>query len=599
MALVIGNGDYRHGASLRNPVNDAGLMAATLQELGFEVILQKDAGRIQIAQAVADFWSRLSEYDVALFYYAGHGVQIDGINYLIPVDAELKDKNMVAFEAISVNDIVSKFDYYTDNTNIIILDACRHNPFRAWTRGNERGFVAMKPASGTLIAFATSEGETADDGAGNHGLYTEKLVQQMKMPQSVESVFKNTRREVESASNYRQSPQEWTKLVGDFYFLPSQDMSPGEPLPPEIGTPESILEYGSIQLTTELTGQLYLDGNPLTPITANTRVPVNKVTAGPHTLELRGEENWSRHIHIAKDQTLELTIEKKALPPTDNKPAGVDYGIEMVFVQGGTFTMGCTGEQGSDCEDDEKPAHQVTLSDYYIGKYEVTVGQFKQFIDATGYRTDAEKGGGSYLWNGKKWEIKESVTWRCNAEGNTRPVSENGHPVIHVSWNDATEYCKWLSRQTGKNYRLPTEAEWEYAARSRGKAYKYSWGNGGPSGNIADESAKKVFSDWSVWKGYDDGYVYTAPVGKFNANDLGLHDMSGNVWEWCSDWYGALYYSASPVSNPWGPSDGTHRVVRGGSWGDGPRGCRVSSRSRGTPDLRYDGNGFRLAMDSE
>lgn len=138
---------------------------------------------------------------------------------------------------------------------------------------------------------------------------------------------------------------------------------------------------------------------------------------------------------------------------------------EMVLVKGGTFMMGCTKEQGSDCFDHEKPAHKVTLADFWIGKYPVTLEQFEAFMKDSGYQTDAEKEGSSRVWDGKDWKSIEGVNWRCNVKGDIRPSREKDHPVIHVSWNDAAAFHAWLSEQTGKPFRLPSEAEWEYAAR--------------------------------------------------------------------------------------------------------------------------------------
>ena len=266
----------------------------------------------------------------------------------------------------------------------------------------------------------------------------------------------------------------------------------------------------------------------------------------------------------------------------------------MVFVKGGTFQMG-----SSDGQDDEKSVHTVTVSDFWMGKYEVTVTEFEKFVSETGYQTDAEKGDGSYCWTGSAWEKKAGVNWRCDAQGNVRRSSELNHPVIRVSWNDAVAYCDWLSRKTGKTYRLPTEAEWEYAARSGGKNYKYSWGNFGPEGkrggNVADESAKRVWNCSWAWEGYDDGFAFTAPVGSFDPNELGLYDMTGNVWEWCEDWYDAKYYQKSPQNDPKGPSSGDYRVLRGGSWYDRPIDVRCAyRRGHGAPDARNYGGGFRV-----
>ncbi|RQV94580.1 hypothetical protein EH221_07275 [bacterium] len=266
---------------------------------------------------------------------------------------------------------------------------------------------------------------------------------------------------------------------------------------------------------------------------------------------------------------------------------------EMVYVKGGTFIM---GDVRGDGDSDEKPAHHVTVSDFRMGKYEVTVAEFDKFISETGYQTDAEKNDGSYFLMGSELEKKASVNWRCDEQGNPRKASELNHPVIHVSWNDADAYCNWLSNKTGAKYRLPTEAEWEYAARSRGKNYKYAWGNFDPEGrkggNIADESSKRALGWSDIWKGYDDGYVLTAPVGSFEPNELGLYDMTGNVWEWCWDWYGR--YSSSSQTNPTGPSSGTYRVLRGGSWNNAPINMRCTNRNINLPGNRDNSNGFRF-----
>jgi formylglycine-generating enzyme required for sulfatase activity len=222
---------------------------------------------------------------------------------------------------------------------------------------------------------------------------------------------------------------------------------------------------------------------------------------------------------------------------------------EMVFVEGGTFTMGCASEQGEDCFDDEKPAHQVTLSNYYIGKYEVTQAQWK-----------AVMGNNPSYFSG------------CD-----------NCPVEQVSWDDVQEFIRKLNAKTGKNYRLPTEAEWEYAARggNRSQGYKYSGSNS--VGNVA-------------W--YDDNSGYkTHPVGTKQANELGIYDMNGNVWEWCQDWYDN--YNSGSQTNPNGASSGSYRVSRGGSWFGNARYVRVSDRGNGTPGFRFNFLGFRLACSSK
>lgn len=268
---------------------------------------------------------------------------------------------------------------------------------------------------------------------------------------------------------------------------------------------------------------------------------------------------------------------------------------DLVFIQGGAFKMG-----SEDGDSDEKPVHTVTLSDFYLGKYEVTVGEFRRFVEDEGYKTDAEKAGSSRAYEDNKWVNKAGRNWRHDPEGN--PASEN-YPVINVNWNDAVAYCVWMSKKSGQTYRLPTEAEWEYAAGNGPKHTKFSWGNGDPTGkcggSLADEQGAVHF-EWpksisNIFVGYNDGYSTTAPVGSFKANELGLQDMTGNVWEWCSDWYGSDYYTYSPSANPKGATSGSVRVMRGGSWGYSPQNCRVANRGNGPPSDRYSCIGFRLA----
>lgn len=218
IALVFGNAEYGEKSSLKNPVNDANLMEATLKELGFDVIKRTNAGLNVMRDAVREFSRKLSQYNVGLFYYAGHGMQIDGINYLIPTDAILKEPSDCKYEAVPVDFVTEEFSKYPENTNIVILDACRNNPYRSWVRGGETGFKAISPTSGTIISFATAAGSTAIDGTSANGLFTEELAKQMVIPQPIESVFKKTRVEVRKRSNEMQVPMEWTNLNGEFYF---------------------------------------------------------------------------------------------------------------------------------------------------------------------------------------------------------------------------------------------------------------------------------------------------------------------------------------------------------------------------------------------
>lgn len=272
----------------------------------------------------------------------------------------------------------------------------------------------------------------------------------------------------------------------------------------------------------------------------------------------------------------------------------------MVLVPAGEFLMGSQDEEG---QKDEHPRHRVALTAFFLDKYEVTNRLFQHFVHQTGHQTTAEQQGrAKALVEGKSWEYVKGASWRKPEAGTTVFDSNRAeHPVVSVSWDDAQAYCRWLGK------RLPTEAEFEYATRA-GTETEYWWGNGSPGlrrvANIADESAKRQYSDWPIMTGYDDGYVRTAPVGSFEANSFGLYDMTGNVFEWTADWYDEQYYSVSPQRDPKGPSDGEERVIRGGSWKCSPNCVRSAFRFKGVPTSRstYSATsylGFRCAQDAK
>jgi uncharacterized protein (TIGR02145 family) len=225
IALVIGNGNYLIG-SLANPENDARAMKTALQNVGFEVIEYENLNQGQIKKAIDEFGEKMKTYDVGLFYYAGHGIQSNGYNYLIPVDAQLTNEKQVEYDCVQADRVLALMEGSGTKVNIIILDACRNNPFeRSWTRSTTgRGLAFMNAPSGTLIAYATSPGSTASDGSGENGLYTSAILESIKIPDiTILQMFQNVRRIVTQISNKGQVPWESTSLIGDFYFLGSED----------------------------------------------------------------------------------------------------------------------------------------------------------------------------------------------------------------------------------------------------------------------------------------------------------------------------------------------------------------------------------------
>lgn len=238
-------------------------------------------------------------------------------------------------------------------------------------------------------------------------------------------------------------------------------------------------------------------------------------------------------------------------------------GMEFVLVKGGCFAI---GDSVGDGDVNERPVHEACVSDFYLGKYEVTNEQFKKF---------KEHNSGS-------------------SEGLT--LDGEKQPVVNVSWEDAGAYARWLSQKSGQTYRLPTEAEWEYAARA-GSKLSHFWGNTPDEAckyaNVADITAKKLRPKWTTFF-CDDSFTVSAPVGSFTANGYGLNDMLGNVWEWCEDVYNSEAYGKLPKDNPVYQGSGEYRVMRGGGWSNGPLGIRSSHRVGLSPDFGHHALGFRL-----
>ena len=221
-ALVIGNSEYKVG-SLRNPANDAQDMAGSLGKLGFDVILKLNAGQEQMEQAISDFGRQLYQGGVGLFYYAGHGVQVGGENYLIPVNATIESESDVRYKAVNIGQLLGKMGEARNGFNIVILDACRDNPFAKEFRSSSRGLAVVNSASvkGSLIAYATSPGKVASDGSDRNGLYTKHLLQHISTPGiPVEQVFKRVLQGVERDTNGKQSPWISSSFSGDFAFQP-------------------------------------------------------------------------------------------------------------------------------------------------------------------------------------------------------------------------------------------------------------------------------------------------------------------------------------------------------------------------------------------
>jgi len=499
IALVIGNSDYKV-ESLANPVNDARDVAKMLGNLGFDVTLKVNADQMTMELAIQAFGKKLHKNAVGLFYFSGHGAQHAGDNYLIPINSirKMSATEHLKYKAVNAGYVLGVMQEADNGLNIVILDACRDNPFKSFSKSLGRGLTRMASAEGTLIAYATAPGTVAWGGeAGERNSpYTKHLLRFMKQPNlPIESVLKKVRKAVIQETRKTatvQKPWYEASISDEFYF--SNAMVPPDPFPP---------------------GKVFRD-----------------------SLQVGG------------------------------------YAPEMVVIKAGSFQMGAI--QGSNY-DDEKPVHWVNIEKFAMGKYEVTVGDFRKFVNASGYKTEAEKGKGCRIYQ-REWNWVKDANWR-----NPYFSQTDNEPVVCVSWNDAIAYTEWLTQQTGKHYRLPSESEWEYAARA-GTKTKYWWGNElGKNQAVCDGCGSR-------WDNKQ-----TAPVGSFRANPFDLYDTVGNVWEWCADNSHDDYKGAPSDGRVWKGGNENRRVLRGGSWVIIPGSSRAAFRYWNDRFVRDYDVGFRVA----
>jgi len=475
---VIGNGDYLNLGRLKNPVNDARRMSARLKKLGFEVLLQENVRDVdQFLTVTRQFTSKISPGSVALIYYAGHGVQVNGVNYLIPTGVKIQSEKEIPYKGLNLEDLIGSLQEGKSRLNLLILDACRDNPFVTSNRNLKRGLaIVQNQPDNFLVAYATAPGKTASDGDGDNGLYTQELIKAIETPGlGISELFMQVRRNVKQLSGGGQIPEERSVLEEQFYFNPLN-----RPIP--------------------------------TPVTLATALP--QASSAPVSFP-----------------SPRPTPEPTEVPSIEQDLLRNSLGMEFKLIPAGSFMR----ENGS----------QVTLTQsFYMQTTEVTQGQWKAVM---GNNPSHFKG-------------------------------DDNLPVEQVSWEDIQQFIAKLRNRDGSWYELPTEAEWEYAARS-GSTTAYACG----------ESERCLFQ-----MGWYDGNAEgkTHPVGQKQPNAWGLFDMHGNVQEWVQDWYGN--YPGSDVKDPQGAGSGSGRGVRGGGWDGNAQYARSAIRGEGSPGTRSNGLGFRL-----
>lgn len=641
IALIIGNSAYPDNP-LANPVNDAADVAKTFIEMGFVVEKVLDADKEQMAQAIDRFSQKLTSAKAAVFYYAGHGVQVGGDNYLIPIGftpaTQITTEDQVLYRAINAGEVLTAMEQAKVNFNLVVLDACRNNPFKGSGRGKVPGLASVNAPVGSLVMYATKAGSVAADGQNTRNSpFTTAFLKHVQTPGlDVNLLPSKITQTVGEITKGAQVPGTYMQLNSSFTFVPEIS---AEELKSLKQSQLSGLQARNAELEkqeAEMASKKALDDvlmakkqadidaldKQIAALKAKTISGTGQNSEGDldqmlaivkqkeaqknelDEMQRKAEESriarekelaqmklkaWSdknaqidadldKYNQIANSEfgkdmaqaawdnilvkyslvkgSITLGNEKRLKDAVNMHPDMISlisgFAENMVLVPGGTFQM------GSSEGDDNKPVHIVTVSDFYIGKYEVTQAQWRAIMNSS-----TSIGEPSYF------------------------NSCDDCPVEQVSWNDVQFFLQKLNQITGKKFRLPTEAEWECAAR------------GGPNSNLSGVdgyiyAGSNTISDVAWHDGNSIGKTH--PVGQKKPNELGIYDMTGNVWEWCADWYESDYYKNCPANNPQGPSSGTYRVNRGCSLDYHASSCSVAVRARNAPDGRSRIIGFRLVL---
>ncbi|RDK02788.1 hypothetical protein DLM46_11100 [Paraburkholderia lacunae] len=600
VALVIGNGaDGRYPDQVgENAPRDALAMRDQLRAYGFDVIMRIDATPQQMQQAIAEFRQRLHAGGVGLFYFAGHGMQVGDETLLIPAGIDTRSPARLIGEGVDLRSVLQAMRApRADPLNLVILDTCLSNPFSAPAK------IATPALPGnTLIAYATAPGGFAADGA-RHGVYTGALLRALAdaPSQDLHELFQQVAVKVRENTGGKQTPWMTSSLARAFHLnVPVSSVAAAqfaaatlvEPvvvlksrgiLPKDSSEQYEITFWNSIKDSNYPSDyEAYLKAYPNGRFAALAHARIDRLRAAAPSSAPAPAPPAARPAAPASAAPQEHP--RAAVPPTPTAPAATPPTVPsatpsaapaaaqrpsahpsnanetrdcatcpvMIAVPAGSFSMGSSTDDPS-----ERPVHHVTIgAPFAIGKYEVTVEQWNACADANAC---------------------QKLTPETNANKSA--------PARDLSWDDAQQYVRWLSKVTGKTYRLPTEAEWEYADRG-GTTTQYWWGDQMRKGNA---NCKDCGEPW-----HKEG---PESVGSFAPNPLGLYDMNGGVWEWVGDCWHNSYQGAPTDGRAWDTPGCDMRVIRGGSWREGSNYMLSATRFKYSAGVRQSQDGFRVVKE--
>lgn len=544
---------------------------------------------------------------MGLFFFAGQGVQYGGENYLIPSNTSIASEAFLRSRAVAMQAVMDTLNASGNSLNMVLLDACRDNPF-GWARSGSRGHTVVgQPPPGSIIVYATSAGSTAADGGGRNGVFTGELLKHRETPGvDVKDVFNRTGASVSQVSGGRQIPAIYSQFFGAASFRTGAAPA-AVPAPAATSFGTVTLAPGSLSVTVTSAATVSLLGQSV-ELPAGATLPVNNVAAGEVALAVRYADGKTenRSVRVEANRSASVSFDYKpasAAAPPQATPGSLPrtlssgqswtspVGIKFMAVPAGSFQMG--SPSGGD--DDERPVRQVSLTGFWLGATEVTQGQWQAVMGSNPSHTSYGIGSNNPV-NQVSWydilefcnrlSIKEGLTPVYSISGSTDPDRWGVVPTSgNSTWNAVSP--NWQAA----GYRLPTEAEWEYAAKG---------GEQGSRQNVAYAGSNNA-ADVAWYDANSDGK--NQPVGLKKANPLGLFDMSGNVWEWVWDWdwewvwdweWKASYPSSSQA-DPTGPASGSYRVIRWGCWVEAAWGLLSDHHFAFIPDIRIEIVGLRLA----
>jgi formylglycine-generating enzyme required for sulfatase activity len=522
VALLIGNAIYLDGYKpVPTALHDARNLGTELRRNNFDVDLMENLTRADMRRVLDTFFAKIQPGSAALLYFSGFGLQIGNQNFLIPVDAQIRSETEARRDGFALDNIVDRMAQRGAQVKIVIVDASRQNPYETRFRSFYAGLSRIDIPNGTLAIYAAAPGKVKEDDTGATSLFMQQLLTEIRDPNNTaEEAFSRTRLAFSAASGSEQIPWVLSSLKEGFYFVRSKGVrkSGSEPAPITLSPLRSESEPA---------------GPPPTYAPPSSSRDTGAAAFPPSVAD---EPRRVAETSAAQSRPIETFRDCPDCP-------------EMVVIPPGSFDMGGAGTPF------DRPLHRVTIGQQFaLGRYEITFDSWDLCVEAGGCRFKPDDHG----WG------------------------RGDHPVINVSWFDAKEYVAWLTQKTGKPYRLPSEAEWEYSARG-GTQTPFYWG-----ARVGTRQAN--CRDCQTGAG-----VEPLNVGNFPANAFGLYDMSGNVAEWVEDCWNESYNGAPQDGSPWANGNCSLRGLRGGSF-DSPWAYLLSAaRFRYDADVRYFANGLRVA----